>query len=129
MTARRCSTTTRATSSPGRCGPSMQTSDVTETLDLARAKTGVDRIRVVHRPRLLSDNGPCYVSAELATYLETHGLGAYAERAESPDDAGQDRAVSPVDEERGEAGEVLQPVGTRTRHRALRRRLPPPPAA
>ena len=75
MTARRCSTTTRATSSPGRCGPSMQTSDVTETLDLARAKTGVDRIRVVHRPRLLSDNGPCYVSAELATYLETHGLG------------------------------------------------------
>ena len=54
---------------------SMQTVDVTETLDLARAKTGVDRIRVVHRPRLLSDNGPCYVSAELATYLETHGLG------------------------------------------------------
>ncbi len=54
---------------------SMQTVDVTETLDLARAKTGVDRIRVVHRPRLLSDNGPCYVSTELATYLETHGLG------------------------------------------------------
>ena len=54
---------------------SMQTSDVTETLDLARAETGVDRIRVVHRPRLLSDNGPCYVSTELATYLKTHGLG------------------------------------------------------
>ena len=52
----------------------MQTADVTETLDLARAKTGVDRIRVVHRPRLLSDNGPCYLSGELATYLEQHGL-------------------------------------------------------
>ncbi len=53
---------------------SMQASDVTETLDLARARTGVDRVRVVHRPRLLSDNGPCYVSRDLATYLEAHGL-------------------------------------------------------
>ena len=52
----------------------MQTSDVTETLDLARAATGVDQVRVEHRPRLLSDNGPCYVSAELATYLKTHKL-------------------------------------------------------
>ncbi len=25
-------------------------------------------------PRLLSDNGPCYISAQLATYLNTHGL-------------------------------------------------------
>ena len=53
---------------------SMQTSDVTETLDLARARAGVDRVRVVHRPRLLSDNGPCYISQELADYLDTHGL-------------------------------------------------------
>ena len=41
---------------------------------LTRAKTGVDRVRVVHRPRLLSDNGPCYVSGELADYLETHRI-------------------------------------------------------
>ena len=53
---------------------SMQASDVTETLDLAQAATGVDQIQVEHRPRLLSDNGPCYVSTELATYLETHQL-------------------------------------------------------
>jgi len=53
---------------------SMQASDVTETLDLARARTGVDRVQVVHRPRLLSDNGPCYVSQDLAVYLEAHGL-------------------------------------------------------
>jgi transposase InsO family protein len=51
---------------------SMQAADVTETLDLARAATDVDQVRVEHRPRLLSDNGPCYVSAELATDLETH---------------------------------------------------------
>jgi putative transposase len=54
--------------------PLMQASDVTETLDLARAAAGIDHVRVVHRPRLLSDNGPCYVSQELATYLDRHGL-------------------------------------------------------
>jgi hypothetical protein len=37
----------------------MQATDVMATLDLARAHAGVDRARVVHRPRLLSDNGGC----------------------------------------------------------------------
>jgi putative transposase len=52
----------------------MGSADVTETLDLARAATGVDRVRVEHRPRLLSDNGPCYVSGELQSYLAEHGM-------------------------------------------------------
>jgi len=52
----------------------MAATDVATTLDLARAKAGVDRVAVHHRPRLLSDNGPCYVSGELATYLAAHGL-------------------------------------------------------
>src|ERR1700758_1336736 len=52
----------------------MQTTDVMTTLDLARARAGVDQVRVVHRPRLLSDNGPCYVSRALGTYLTQHGL-------------------------------------------------------
>ena len=55
-------------------GTTMKASDVTETLDLARAKAGLDEVRVVHRPRLLSDNGPCYVSDDLATYLGRHGM-------------------------------------------------------
>ena len=45
-----------------------------ETLDLARVATGIDHVHVAHRPRLLSDNGPCYLSQQLATYLDTHGL-------------------------------------------------------
>jgi len=53
---------------------SMGATDVMETLDLARAAANVDRVPVVHRPRLLSDNGPCYISAELASYLEQSGL-------------------------------------------------------
>jgi len=31
-------------------------------------------VYVRHRPRLLSDNGPCYVSSELRQYLEDKGL-------------------------------------------------------
>ena len=53
---------------------SMGATDVMETLDLARAAAGVDRVPVVPRPRLLSENGPCYISAPLATYLERQGL-------------------------------------------------------
>jgi len=52
----------------------MRVDDVIETLDLARAATGVDRVRVRHRPRLLSDNGPCYLAKGLAVYLARHGL-------------------------------------------------------
>ena len=52
----------------------MQATDVMTTLDLARARAGVDQVRVVHRPRLLSDNGPCYVSQALDSYLTQHGL-------------------------------------------------------
>ena len=48
--------------------------DVQDTLDQALAETGLDQANVVHRPRLLSDNGPCYVSSELAAYLENKGM-------------------------------------------------------
>ena len=53
----------------------MTATDVTETLDMARALTGVDKIAVKHRPRLLSDNGPCYISGDLREYIKKHQLG------------------------------------------------------
>ena len=43
----------------------MGADDVMETLDMARERTGIERIHVRHRPRLLSDNGPCYLSRDL----------------------------------------------------------------
>ena len=52
----------------------MGAGDVTQTLDLALSKANIDRVNVKHRPRLLSDNGPCYVSGELKTYLENKGV-------------------------------------------------------
>ena len=52
----------------------MAHSDVQNTLDLAIAATGVTQVAVKHRPRLLSDNGPAYLSGDLAAYLQTHGI-------------------------------------------------------
>ncbi len=49
--------------------PTMGATDVTEALDQALAITGVDQVQVKHRPRLLSDNGPAYLSGELREYL------------------------------------------------------------
>ncbi len=52
----------------------MSAGDVKEILDMALVKTGTDRVKVRHKPRLLSDNGPCYLSGELRDYLEDHGI-------------------------------------------------------
>lgn len=52
----------------------MSTDDVTDTIDLAIAESGVDHVYVRHRPRLLSDNGPCYISGDLKEYLTETGL-------------------------------------------------------
>ena len=54
---------------------SMGASDVKDTLDQAIDGMGVTNIPVRHRPRLLSDNGPCYLSGELKTYLNEHQMG------------------------------------------------------
>jgi transposase InsO family protein len=52
----------------------MSALDVKETIDLAIAESGVDHAYVRHRPRLLSGNGPCYISGELKDYLSDNGL-------------------------------------------------------
>lgn len=58
----------------------MAADDVKLTLDDAIAATGVKQVKVKHMPRLLSDNGPCYVSHELKQYLKDqemkHSRGA-----------------------------------------------------
>lgn len=50
--------------------PTMATSDVEETLKMALEKSGLEKARVRHRPRLLSDNGPAYLSKELKKFLK-----------------------------------------------------------
>lgn len=52
----------------------MKASDVTDTLELALDASGCNSATVVHKPRLLSDNGSSYVAADLADYLEDKGM-------------------------------------------------------
>ena len=50
----------------------MKTEDVTDTLKLALQASGCDRAKVMHKPRLLSDNGSSYISGDLAEWLEEY---------------------------------------------------------
>ena len=47
----------------------MKAQDVTDTLELALTASGCDQANVRHKPRLLSDNGSSYISADLAEWL------------------------------------------------------------
>lgn len=49
----------------------MAASDVSATLKDALKNAGLQR---KHRPKLLSDNGPCYISSELKEWLDNHGM-------------------------------------------------------
>ncbi len=52
----------------------MKTSDVTDTLNMALTASGCDQANVVHKPRLLSDNGASYISGELADYIKDNDM-------------------------------------------------------
>jgi transposase InsO family protein len=52
----------------------MKVEDVTDTLTLALTASGCDTARVEHKPRLLSDNGPCYIAADLGDWLEQRSI-------------------------------------------------------
>jgi putative transposase len=52
----------------------MRAEDVTDTLDMALQASGCDSVQVIHKPRLLPDNGPGYIAAELAEYIEAQKM-------------------------------------------------------
>jgi len=52
----------------------MRADDVTDTLELALVASGCDGAKVVHKPRLLSDNGSSYISSDLAEWLKDRGI-------------------------------------------------------
>ena len=57
-----------------RLAPTMAATDVQETLDQAFARTNLTHIKVRHRPRLLSDNGPGFIADELKSYLQRYRI-------------------------------------------------------
>ncbi len=52
----------------------MKAEDVTDTLELALQASGCDQANVVHKPRLLSDNGASYISGDLAEWLDDRDM-------------------------------------------------------
>ena len=52
----------------------MVTIDVKDLLEVDVMRTGKEHIVVRHRPRLLSDNGPAYISEELRQCLQSKGV-------------------------------------------------------
>jgi transposase InsO family protein len=52
----------------------MKAADVTDTLEDALSASGCDAATVIHKPRLLSDNGSSYISGDLADWLGDHGM-------------------------------------------------------
>ena len=48
----------------------MKADDVTDTLEMALQASGCDQANLVHKPRLLSDNGACYISGDLAEWID-----------------------------------------------------------
>jgi len=52
----------------------MKAEDVTATLQLALDASGLDKARVLHRPRLLSDNGSSYISDDLTKWMKRHAM-------------------------------------------------------
>jgi transposase InsO family protein/transposase-like protein len=52
----------------------MKAGDVTDTLEMALAASGLDQASVVHKPRLLSDNGSSYIAGDLAEWMEKKNM-------------------------------------------------------
>jgi putative transposase len=57
-----------------RLAATMASNDVEQTLNIALERTGVIQVRVNLRPRLLSDNGPSFISKPLADYLDQYKI-------------------------------------------------------
>ena len=52
----------------------MKAEDVTATLDLALQAARLRQAKLIQRPRLLSDNGSCYIAADLAKWLDGQNI-------------------------------------------------------
>ena len=72
-----------------RLSSTMASADVQDTLDIALAETGVTHVKVKHRPRLLSDNGPAFISDALAAYLKPYQIHHIHSRPYHPQTQGK----------------------------------------
>jgi len=52
----------------------METVEVKAVVDEALVVTGIKHIKIALKPRLLTDNGPCYIAGALKEYLSQEGI-------------------------------------------------------
>jgi len=72
-----------------RLASNMAATDVEETLLLALDFTGVEQVDVKYRPRLLSDNGPAFISDALAQFLNPYEIDQVHGRPHHPQTQGK----------------------------------------
>ncbi len=101
----------------------MKTSDVTDTLNLALQASGCDQAHVVHKPRLLSDNGSSYVSGELAEWLGDKKMGHVRGAPYHPQTQGKIERWHQDLEEPYPAGKLLLPGRLESADQDIRRSL------
>ena len=104
----------------------MKAEDVTSTLELALQASGLDQVNVAHRPRLLSDNGPSYVSVELAAWLDKQDMPHIRGAPYHPMTQGKIERWHLTLQEPHPAGELLSARRARGSDRSLRRPLQSP---
>lgn len=72
-----------------RLAPTMAATDVQDTLQIALNATGVEHVKVQHRPRLLSDNGPAFIAEALDNYLKPYRIKQIHGRPRHPQTQGK----------------------------------------
>ena len=104
----------------------MRAEDVTDTLDLALKASGCDSATVLHKPRLLSDNGPQLHRGRTRRVHRGPADESRPWRPVASADARQDRALAPDLEEPHPAGKLLPARRPRGPDRGVRGALQSP---
>ena len=104
----------------------MKAEDVTATLDLALKASELDQAKLVHRPRLLSDNGSSYISADLANWLADQNMDHVRGAPYHPQTQGKIERWHQTLKNRISARELLPTGRPRSRDRGLCRPLQSP---
>jgi transposase InsO family protein len=74
----------------------MRVGDVTASQELALEASGCDQAAVLHRPRLLSDNGSSYVAGDLAAWLDERNMPRIIRRRRARSNAGIRRSKNRI---------------------------------
>ena len=87
----------------------MKAEDVAATLEMALKASGCDQATVVHKPRLLSDNGSSYIAGDPAEWLDDRELEHIRGAPYHPQTQGKPLPSSNPGEDRALASDLEKP--------------------